>query len=763
MSGRAHISITGAYDPLLVAVSLLIAVAASFTALDLAARARASDGWVRGVWLATGATAMGGGIWAMHFVAMLAFVLPGMTMTYDVGLTLLSLFVAIGATGIAFALRGRTHARRGGLVLAGTLMGGGVAAMHYIGMAAMRMGPALRYEPPFVLLSIFIAIVAATSALWLANRNASMRERIGAALLMGVAIAGMHYTGMLAANFVQAVPMGADASEPGVGRAGLALAVSATTFFILFMALIAAMADRRFALMSEREATALRNSEERFRALYHRTPLPLHSLDADGNIDRVSDMWLQLMGYSSEEVIGRPFINFMTEASARQRRQEDWPELLQKGVISPREYRVVTKDGRFLDIVCTARAEYDAGGKILFVLGGITDVTERKRAEEALRQSQKIEAIGQLTGGVAHDFNNLLAVITGNLELLQKKLPDDPRSVRFLSSALEGAQRGAALTQRLLAFARRQDLRPEPLDVPTLVRGITDMLQRSLGPMVRVETHFPLRLPAARADAHQLEMAILNLAVNARDAMPDGGVLDISASEELVSGGEDGLAPGRYVKLALADSGMGMDADTLARAVDPFFTTKGVGKGTGLGLSMVQGLAAQSGGRLVLKSKVGQGTVASLYLPIADDAAVPSSASADEGELAPMAPRTILIVDDDPLVLANTAALIEDLGHNVVVAASGAEALDRLTFDVVPDLLVTDQLMPGMTGLELIARVQETWHGMPVLLVSGYADMAPSDAPHVQMLSKPFTQRSLDRAIRATIGSAEVIPLRRRK
>jgi CheY-like chemotaxis protein len=313
----------------------------------------------------------------------------------------------------------------------------------------------------------------------------------------------------------------------------------------------------------------------------------------------------------------------------------------------------------------------------------------------------------------------------------------------------------------LLAFARRQDLRPEPVDVPELVRGMTDMLQRSLGPMVRVETHFPLRLPAAKVDAHQLEMALLNLAVNARDAMPDGGLLDITASEESAADGEDGLGVGNYVKLALADSGMGMDAETLLRAVDPFFTTKGVGKGTGLGLSMVQGLAAQSGGRLVLRSKVGQGTVAALYLPVASEQAA-AAAPVDDSVIEAMPMKTILVVDDDPLVLGNTVALLEDLGHRIITATSGIEALDRLTFDAVPDLVVTDQLMPGMTGLELIKRIEADRPGMPVLLVSGYADMAPASAPDVLFLPKPFTQRELARALRRAVGSGDVIPLRRK-
>jgi PAS domain S-box-containing protein len=589
MGSAPGLVIAGSHDPVLVTISLLIAVVTSFTALDLAGRVRAADGWAQRWWLAAAATAMGGGVWAMHFVAMLALVMPGMATSYDPGLTLLSLVVAVAATGIAFASRHRVAARRSALVLAGLLMGCGIAAMHYIGMAAMRMGASINYDAALIVLSVLIAIGAATAALWLADRNSALHERIGAALLMGVAIAGMHYTGMAAATFVGAPSTGMTPGQPGVGRPGLALFVAATTFMILFLALIAAMFDRRFASLAEREASGLRASEERFRTLYHGTPLPLHSLDEQGNIERVSDMWLQLLGYPAEEVIGRPFINFMTEASARQRRLHDWPELLEKGALSPREYRIVTKDGRFLDIVCTARVEYDAAGNFRHVLGGITDVTERKRAEEALRQAQKIEAIGQLTGGVAHDFNNLLAVISGNLELLEKRIPDDPRAARYLSNALEGAHRGAALTQRLLAFARRQDLRPEPVDVPKLVRGMTDMLQRSLGPMVRVDTHFPLRLPAAKVDAHQLEMALLNLAVNARDAMPEGGLLDITASEETAPGGEDGLSPGHYVKLALADSGWGWTPKRSSARSIPSSPPKAWARGRGWGCRWCRG------------------------------------------------------------------------------------------------------------------------------------------------------------------------------
>lgn len=667
---------TGAHDPALVCVSILIAVMASYTALDLGGRIRASQGALRSAWLATAAVSMGGGIWAMHFVAMLAFSMPGMLLGYDLGLTLLSLAVAILVTGVGFVVMSR--ARRSSLLLveAGTFMGLGIVAMHYIGMAAMRMPAALRYDPAWFAISVLIAVGAATAALWLASHDRHPVERFGAALVMGGAIAGMHFAGMQAAIFTT-MPSGHGARALGVGTETLALGVSGAAFLILFLSLIAAMFDRRFAVLAERESQALRESEERFRALYRGTPLPLHSLDRAGRIDKVSNAWLDLLGYDRDEVLGRPLINFLTESSARHFVQRDWPELIDANVLAEREYRAVTKGGVFLDLVSAMRVERDAAGNFLSVVGGFTDVTGRRKAEEALRQAQKLEAIGQLTGGIAHDFNNLLSVIVGNLELLRKRLPDDPKMIRFLESAFEGAQRGASLTQRLLAFARRQDLRPHPLSVAELVQGMTALLRRSLGPAVRVETHFPLDLPLAMADANQLEMALINLTVNARDAMPEGGTIDISAKVAVFDGSAHGLAAGRYVELAVADTGAGMDEETLQRATEPFFTTKGLGKGTGLGLPMVQGLAAQSGGRLMLESAVGRGTVAKLYLPVAEAWEEELAPSGDGAEVAllPTAPATILVVDDDPLVLENTAAMLEDLGHRVLRAASGDTAL----------------------------------------------------------------------------------------
>ena len=380
------------------------------------------------------------------------------------------------------------------------------------------------------------------------------------------------------------------------------------------------------------------------------------------------------------------------------------------------------------------------------------DITDKKNAQEALEatraalfQSQKMEAVGTLVGGIAHDFNNLLAVLLGNLELLRKRLPDDARTARLLDNSMQAAQRGASLTQRMLAFARRQDLKVEPVDVRDLVNGMSDLLQRSISSAAQIETRFPMRLDPVLVDANQLELALLNLVVNARDAMPDGGTITISARTGDASNVK--AASGSFVCVSVTDTGQGMDEATLARAVEPFFTTKGVGKGTGLGLSMVHGLAEQCGGRLVLTSQKGRGTTAELWLPIAEvesPCVVPDRASEDSGQSARA--LRIMVVDDDSLVLSNTAAMLDDLGHEVIEATSGEQALRILRRSGAVDLLITDQMMPGIRGTQLIEAVRSEWPDLRVILATGYAE-TPSGSDDVPRLNKPFMQQDLARAI----------------
>ena len=368
------------------------------------------------------------------------------------------------------------------------------------------------------------------------------------------------------------------------------------------------------------------------------------------------------------------------------------------------------------------------------------EVAAREKAQEQLRQAQKMETIGQLTGGVAHDFNNLLMAVMGNLDLLRKRLPDDPRLQRLVDGALQGAERGASLTQRLLAFARQQDLRAVPVDLSGLVQGMGNLLERSLGPRVALRLDLPEGLPPARIDANQLELAILNLAINARDAMPDGGSIEIKVAKHQVQN-DAVLKPGTYLKLSVIDTGAGMTPDILKRAIEPFFSSKPLGKGTGLGLSMVHGLVVQLGGTLELSSAVGKGSTVTMVLPIAT--------SAPEAETPAAAPQqvkrsaVILFVDDDPLIAMSTTEMLEDLGHRVIGASSALHALDILRSEQPIDLMVTDHVMPGMTGIELAAATRQVRPSLPILLATGYAELPEGTQVDLPRLAKPYHQDQL--------------------
>jgi PAS domain S-box-containing protein len=755
---EANHSMPGRYDPALVVLAILIAIVASYTALDLASRIRVSATRAGGLaWLATAAFAMGGGIWSMHFVAMLAFSMPGMEASYDVGLTILSMLLAVFVTGVGFAVVGRYGHGWPTLVLSGLFMGTGIAGMHYTGMEAMRMPASLSYDPAWVVISVMIAVIAAIVALWLAFRRTGFLQKAIASVLMGFAVSGMHFAGMRAASYGAHV-MGTAAEPHGFNQAGLALTVAGTTFFILALALVASIFDRRFALIAENEAMALRQSEEQFRSLYRRTPLPLHSLDHEARLTEVSDSWLHLINRRRDDVLGSTFCAFMTEQSQAKWRQE-WPRLLSDGQLLDTEYQLVAKDGSTVDVLASSRVERKADGSFLSVLGGLVDVTARKRVEAALRQAQKMDAVGQLTGGVAHDFNNLLAVVLGSLDMLTKRVDEDPKTQRLLDAARESARRGAALTQRMLSFARQQALNPEPVDVAALVKGIEDLLQRSLGPLVRIDTQFSAGPLVAHVDGHQLELALLNLVVNARDAMGDVGVVLICAERHAVREGEaDPLPAGDYIRLAVKDSGEGMDEQTLARAREPFFTTKGISKGTGLGLSMVHGFAEQSGGALLLRSRRGVGTTAEILLPVAVakiDAQVGDGAHAGL-ERRQAGALTVLAVDDDTLVLMNTVAMLEELGHQVVSANSGQGALEILARQEPIDLILTDHAMPGMSGLALAETVRERNPGMPIAIVTGYAEIPGNGKLKLPVLGKPFTQQQLERAVAEAVSKKAV-------
>ncbi|ESR24898.1 hybrid sensor histidine kinase/response regulator [Lutibaculum baratangense] len=509
---------------------------------------------------------------------------------------------------------------------------------------------------------------------------------------------------------------------------------------------------------------ALRRSEEQFRVLVQGvSDYAIYMLDPGGRVTSWNQGAQRIKGYLPEEILGEHFSRFYTQEDRDAGEPERALDTAARVGRFEREAVRIRKDGSRFWAHVVVVAIRDEQGTLIGFAKVTRDITERKEAQraleearEALFQAQKTEAIGQLTGGVAHDFNNLLMAVLGSLELLRKRLPDDdPAALRLLENAVQGARRGAALTERMLAFARRQELDMLPVDLPDLVRGMAELLQRSIGPEILIETRFPLALPPVRSDANQLETALLNLVVNARDAMPGGGRLVIAARSETLGGRHPtGLPAGPYVCLSVTDEGQGMDEETLARALDPFFTTKGVGKGTGLGLSMVHGLAEQSGGRLVLKSRLGEGTTAEIWLPVAADepvavAEIPEAAAEEEGTAAKIRPLRILAVDDDGLVLMSTAAMLEDLGHRVFEAASGQQALDILRREPAIDLVISDQAMPHMTGTELAKRVGSERPGLPFILATGYAELPPDADNDLPRLSKPFLQDDLVRAIRA--------------
>ncbi len=374
------------------------------------------------------------------------------------------------------------------------------------------------------------------------------------------------------------------------------------------------------------------------------------------------------------------------------------------------------------------------------------EIQRSARAQAALLQAQKVETLGQFVGGVAHDFNNLLMAVIGNLDLLGRNIGPDPRLGRLLNGAMQGARRGATLTQRLLAFARKQELQARATNAVSLVEDMRGLIERALGPLVRVGIETDDDLPAVTVDPHQLEMALLNLAVNARDAMPVGGVLTIRLKAHNLAGSSElHLPAGRYLCLSVRDTGEGMDSDTLAKAIEPFFSTKGVGKGTGLGLCMVHGLAEQSGGAFRLESTVGRGTTAHLWLPVAEGLPERSVDTALRPEN--VRPATILLVDDDALIASSTLALLEDLGHKVVEASSGAEALKLLDGGLQPDLIITDHAMPGMTGIELAVRVRSRKPELPILLATGFAELVGTQPIELPRLAKPFTQDQLSDVI----------------
>jgi len=504
----------------------------------------------------------------------------------------------------------------------------------------------------------------------------------------------------------------------------------------------------------------LKQSEQQFRLLVQSvTDYAIYMLDPEGRVSSWNTGAQHIKGYAPDEVIGKNFSMFYTEPDrANEEPQRALAIAAREGRFEKQGWRVRKDGSRFLAHVIIDPIWSDSGEVLGFakITRDISEAVEAQKAlelaREALFQSQKLQAVGQLSGGIAHDFNNLLTVIRGNLELLRKHVGDNPKLSRLVDNAVLGSDRGVSLTQRMLAFARRQELKTEAVHLPQMVSNLLGLLCSSAGPKVMVQAELAQELPAVLADVNQLELALLNLASNARDAMPAGGTLAISAEVRDALGT---LAHDQYVCLSVTDNGEGMDAQTLASAAEPFFTTKAVGKGTGLGLSMVHGLAEQLGGRLVLNSRKGEGTTAELWLPLASETANSMTPPPLEPPSPLLKPLTVLVVDDDSLVLNSTRLLLEDLGHRVICAPSGVQALQCIKQDQRVDLMITDMAMAHMDGAQLAGAVRGLLPQLPIILATGYALNLEGMVAMLPRLLKPYSQLQLAQALAQALAPGQ--------
>lgn len=769
----------GTYDSGLVALSILIAMLASYTSLRLVARGRISEGWVHRVWIVGAAVVLGGGIWSMHFVGMLAFSIPGMATDYDPALTVLSLAIAVILTGIGFLIAGRGELSLARILLAGLTMAAGIVAMHYMGMAAMRMSGTVTYSASWVAVSVLIAVSAATSAIWLASRDRKLAHQIIAATAMGFAIAGMHYAGMQAANFAMLSSV-TGSNRPSVSPFLLAILISAVTFFILLVALVAARLERIFQQMARREARAALRLDV---ADLLRTKGPqaladvaalmgthfgvnrtgYGQLDPDDDIFDYDICWTdgsvpQLLGKFPAAAFGVKIVaalnrgetivvsdlmrdavsdEALTQSTAREVdtrailvvpfvRGGRLRTIVYLNAREPREW--LSADVEFMEEIAERtrlvieRAE--AEDKLVELNATLearveARTNELREAQEALLQSQKMEAIGQLVSGLAHDFNNVLAALVGALELIQRRNSEPEKVQKYATAGLQAADRGARLTAQLMAFSRSQRIQLRPVFICDVIDGMTDMVARTLGSMIEIQYQKNSAPVPVLADPIQLEMTLLNLAINARDAMPEGGKLTIATKVKTVTADVE-IRDGEYVELAVSDTGTGMDETTLQRALEPFYTTKPAGKGTGLGLAQIYGSARQAGGTVRIESTVNIGTTVRVLLPVTD---LPVAGSLqDEDTSAHLPERTkILLVDDDDTLRDLVVSALRATGQIVTEAPDGPTALEMLESDM-PDIAVIDYAMPVMNGAVLASHIAKRWPDLPILFASGLSD-----------------------------------------
>ena len=752
--------VTGTYNPYLVALSILVAAFASYTALDLGGRMVAMRGVGSRVWLVAAAIAMGGGIWSMHFIAMLAFIMP-IPVSYDIGLTALSLVVAIFVTGGGFYFINRQGAPPLPLLFSGIFMGLGIAAMHYIGMAAMREHAEPSYDLLFVALSLVIAIGASTGALWLAFRTAALGQKLIAAVVMGLAISGMHYSAMRGTTFGVHGPIHEAQGYASLDHTNLALLVGGITFVVLAFALIASLQQEN----SERREVekALRRSE----AYLAEAQTLSHTGSFGWNAVTGEIYWsAETVGIFGFDPASPPDIarivqqthpqdkDFLAQALERARQGKKDFDL---------EHRLLMPDGSVKHLHVVARALVSESGHREFV-GAVMDITERKRAEEAQRVQErereemqrrlqlaaKLEAIGRLAGGMAHDFNNILGAILGYGELAQSNLSEGSPARRHVDQVMHAGVRGKGLVDRILAFSRSGMSECVPLQTHSAVDETLELLATSLPVGVRLETRLSAVDTAVVGDATQLHQVVMNLCTNAVHAMERDGVLTVGLEpvavdeRRLLSHGM--LCAGRYVRLSVSDTGSGIQPAVLERMFDPFFTTKRVGDGTGLGLALVHGIVADFGGAIDVTTQLGVGTTFEIWLPAAGK--VPMLPTEPASDVPRGNGETVMIVDDERALVALAEETLAELGYEPVGFDSSIAALQA--FRVEPkrfDLVLTDETMPDLTGTELAREIRQLRPDISIILMSGYSGTQLSEraqaAGIIDVLRKPLIRRDI--------------------
>lgn len=642
-------AIPGTYNLTLVLLSYLVAALGGYAFLQFANRvAELRDSELRWSWLAGGATAMGGGIWAMHFIGMLAHVLP-IPVAYDPLITAFSIVPAILGSAVALHVVARPAIGTSRLLIGGTLMGAGIGAMHYTGMSAMQVDALVRYDPTLFAASIVVAVLLAILALqarqWVSGlhlaRFSGAQEVVGA-LILGFAVTAMHYTAM-ASTYCFAVS-GRPASVVDLDESAFAAVIAVIASLVLMMAIVAVIFDRRMA---------------------HETRM----------------------------------------------RQEE--------------------------------------------------MRSHRRTTEQLLQAQKMEAVGQLTGGVAHDFNNIITIVLANADAIAEDERTPPHILQRAQRIGDAAQKAAELTRQLLAFSRKQVLKPEDSDLNDLVSTTGQLLRRTLGEHIVVQTVSAPALWPTTVDRTQVETALINLCINARDAMPQGGKLTIETKNVTLDAAyvarqqDEDLVPGDYVMLSVTDSGSGISPDIIDRVFEPFFTTKEVGKGSGLGLSMIYGFIRQSQGHIAIESELGKGTSVRMFFRRTARVAEPASTAVRRGPL-PGGNERILVVEDEEGVRAIVGEQLRSLGYSVRLAGNAEQALAELQVDRF-DLVLTDVVMPGaLNGKGLSDEVGRRWPATRVVFMSGYSENTLMHDGRldsgVMLLAKPHLKADLARIIRRALG-----------